>query len=156
MQKPARRPNSPHFSSGPCAKRPEPIPFFGELGSVNPMFLLPQAMAARGEAIAKGWVGSLTMGAGQFCTNPGIVVVIAGDTADAFARAAEQALSAVAPQTMLTEGIADVDRSDLPTADPGGGQGALDDLGGEAVDADTLASEIAGEVALVPAQDPDP
>jgi NADP-dependent aldehyde dehydrogenase len=93
-----------------CAQRPEPIPFFGELGSVNPMFLLPQAMAARGEAIAKGWVGSLTMGAGQFCTNPGIVVVIEGETADAFTKAAEQALSAVAPQTMLTEGIADAYR----------------------------------------------
>ncbi|MCA1970293.1 MAG: aldehyde dehydrogenase (NADP(+)), partial [Rhizobium sp.] len=93
-----------------CAKRPEPIPFFGELGSVNPMFLLPQAMAARGEAIAKGWVGSLTMGAGQFCTNPGIVVVIEGETANAFTKAAEQALSAVAPQTMLTEGIAEAYR----------------------------------------------
>ena len=59
-----------------CARRPEPIPFFGELGSVNPMFLLPQAVKARGEAIAKGWAGSLTLGAGQFCTNPGIAVVI--------------------------------------------------------------------------------
>ena len=54
-----------------CAARPEPIPFFGELGSVNPMFLLPAATAARGAAIAQGWAGSLTMGAGQFCTNPG-------------------------------------------------------------------------------------
>lgn len=94
-----------------CAQRPEPIPFFGELGSVNPMFMLPEAMAARGEAIAKGWVGSLTMGAGQFCTNPGIVVLIAGPEADAFAAAAEQALGAVGPQTMLTEGMANAYRS---------------------------------------------
>ena len=94
-----------------CAQRPEPIPFFGELGSVNPMFMLPEAMAARGEAIAKGWVGSLTMGAGQFCTNPGIVVLIAGETAEAFTRAAEQALGAVGPQTMLTEGMANAYRS---------------------------------------------
>ncbi len=94
-----------------CARRPEPIPFFGELGSVNPMFMLPEAMARRGEAIAKGWVGSLTMGAGQFCTNPGIVVLIAGPEADAFAAAAEQALGAVAPQTMLTEGMANAYRS---------------------------------------------
>ncbi|GEO85889.1 MULTISPECIES: aldehyde dehydrogenase (NADP(+)) [Alphaproteobacteria] len=93
-----------------CAQRPEPIPFFGELGAVNPMFLLPEAMAARGAAIAKGWVGSLTMGAGQFCTNPGVVVVIAGETADAFAKTAEEALSTVAPQIMLTEGIADAYR----------------------------------------------
>ncbi len=94
-----------------CAQRPEPIPFFGELGSVNPMFMLPEAMTARGEAIAKGWVGSLTMGAGQFCTNPGIVVLIAGETAEAFTRAAEQALGAVGPQTMLTEGMANAYRS---------------------------------------------
>lgn len=94
-----------------CARRPEPIPFFGELGSVNPMFMLPEAMAKRGEAIAKGWVGSLTMGAGQFCTNPGIVVLIAGPEADGFAAAAEQALGAVGPQTMLTEGMAKAYRS---------------------------------------------
>ncbi|OCX66935.1 hypothetical protein BFP70_03690 [Thioclava sp. SK-1] len=54
-----------------CAARPEPIPFFGELGSINPMFVLPAA-AARGAQIGTGWAGSLTMGAGQFCTNPGI------------------------------------------------------------------------------------
>jgi alpha-ketoglutaric semialdehyde dehydrogenase len=89
-----------------CAARPEPIPFFGELGSVNPMFLLPAAVAARGEAIAKGWAASLTMGAGQFCTNPGIAVVIDGPEADVFLAAARAALAPVGPQTMLTDGIA--------------------------------------------------
>jgi alpha-ketoglutaric semialdehyde dehydrogenase len=89
-----------------CAARPEPIPFFGELGSVNPMFLLPAAVAARGEPIAKGWAVSLTMGAGQFCTNPGIAVVIDGPEADAFLAAARAALAPVGPQTMLTDGIA--------------------------------------------------
>jgi 2,5-dioxopentanoate dehydrogenase len=93
-----------------CAQRPEPIPFFGELGSVNPMFLLPAALAARGEAIAKGWAGSLTMGAGQFCTNPGIAVLIDGPEADAFVAAARTALSVIGPQTMLTDGIADAFR----------------------------------------------
>jgi NADP-dependent aldehyde dehydrogenase len=88
-----------------CAQRPEPIPFFGELGSVNPMFLLPEAVSARGEAIAKGWAGSLTMGAGQFCTNPGIAVVLASQ-ADAVAETARAALSEVGPQVMLTDGIA--------------------------------------------------
>ena len=67
-----------------CAAREEPIPFFGELGSVNPMFLLPQAMAGRRAEIASGWVGSLTMGVGQFCTNPGIAIVIDGDDAAGF------------------------------------------------------------------------
>ena len=94
-----------------CAARPEPIPFFGELGSVNPMFLLPAALAARGAAIAKGWAGSLTQGAGQFCTNPGIAVVIDGKAADSFVEAAKTALGAVGPQTMLTDGIAEAYRS---------------------------------------------
>jgi 2,5-dioxopentanoate dehydrogenase len=94
-----------------CAARAEPIPFFGELGSVNPMFLLPAALAARGEAIAKGWAGSLTMGAGQFCTNPGIAVLIDGAQADAFVAAAKIAVGAVGPQTMLTDGIAEAYRA---------------------------------------------
>ncbi|WP_128255307.1 aldehyde dehydrogenase (NADP(+)) [Falsirhodobacter deserti] len=90
-----------------CAQRPEPIPFFGELGSVNPMFMLPEALAARGEALGQGWAGSLTMGAGQFCTNPGIAVVPQGAEGDAFIAATAKALEAVAPQVMLTNGIAD-------------------------------------------------
>ncbi len=89
-----------------CAARPDPIPFFGELGSVNPMFLLPHALAARGEAIAKGWAGSLTQGAGQFCTNPGIAVVIDSPAATAFHDLARAAVEPVPAQTMLTDGIA--------------------------------------------------
>lgn len=89
-----------------CAARPEPIPFYGELGSVNPMFLLPTAASARAEEIGAGWAGSLTMGAGQFCTNPGIAVVIDGADADSFVAAAKSALGEVGPQVMLTEGIA--------------------------------------------------
>ncbi len=89
-----------------CAARPEPIPFFGELGSVNPMFLLPAAVSARSEAIARGWAGSLTLFAGQFCTNPGLAVVMQGGAGDAFVAAAQAAVAAVGPQVMLTEGIA--------------------------------------------------
>ena len=70
------------------------------------MFLLDNAVDARGEAIAKGWAGSLTMGAGQFCTNPGIVVVADGPDGEKFAQTAVAALESVAPQTMLTDGIA--------------------------------------------------
>lgn len=94
-----------------CAARPEPIPFFGELGSVNPMFIFAAALENRGEAIAQGWAGSLTMGAGQFCTNPGVAVMLAGDAADAFVTTTGDALSQVGPQTMLTDGIADAYRS---------------------------------------------
>ncbi len=89
-----------------CAARPEPIPFFGELGSVNPMFLLPEALKARGETLGAGWAGSLTMGTGQFCTNPGVVIAIEGPDADAFLEAASAALAEVGEQPMLTPGIA--------------------------------------------------
>ena len=89
-----------------CAARPEPIPFFGELGSVNPMFVLPNAASARGADIGTGWAGSLTMGAGQFCTNPGIAVVQKGAEGDAFVTAAAEALKGVQTQCMLTDGIA--------------------------------------------------
>jgi len=90
-----------------CAARPEPIPFFGELGSVNPMFVLPDAAASRGAEIGKGWAASLTMGAGQFCTNPGIAVVGKGPAGDAFVAATKSALAETDPQTMLTDGIAE-------------------------------------------------
>ncbi|WP_339764403.1 aldehyde dehydrogenase (NADP(+)) [uncultured Sulfitobacter sp.] len=90
-----------------CAQRPEPIPFFGELGSINPVFLLPTAVAARGADIGKGWAASLMMGAGQFCTNPGVVVVLDGPSADTFRDAAVEALQQGPAQTTLTTGIAD-------------------------------------------------
>ena len=89
-----------------CAARPEPIPFFGELGSVNPMFTLPGALSERAGPLGRDWAASLCMGAGQFCTNPGIAVVIDGADADAFVASAAEALRDVAEQTMLTDGIA--------------------------------------------------
>lgn len=89
-----------------CMARPEPIPFFGELGSVNPMFLLPAALAARSAEIGAGWAASLALGAGQFCTNPGIAVVMQGTDGVDFAEAARAALAQTPPQAMLTAGIA--------------------------------------------------
>jgi 2,5-dioxopentanoate dehydrogenase len=94
-----------------CASRPEPIPFFGELGSINPMFLLPEAVRARGAEIGEGWAGSLTMGAGQFCTNPGVAFLLDGPDADTFAAAAVEALRGIEKQGMLTEGIAEAFRT---------------------------------------------
>jgi len=88
-----------------AASRPNPIPFFGELGSTNPMFVMPDAMAARGADIGAGWAGSLTMGAGQFCTNPGVAVVISGSDANIFVDSTAKALRQVGAQTMLTDGI---------------------------------------------------
>jgi 2,5-dioxopentanoate dehydrogenase len=85
--------------------RPQPIPVYAEMSSINPVFLLPEALKARGEAIADGFVASLTMGAGQFCTNPGLVIGIKGAELDAFVSAAAEAISASGAQTMLTPGI---------------------------------------------------
>ena len=89
-----------------CAQRPEPIPFFGELGSVNPMFVLPQAAEARGAEIGAGWAASLSMGAGQFCTNPGVALVPQGPAGDTLVQATAAALEQAPEQVMLTDGIA--------------------------------------------------
>lgn len=85
--------------------RPEPIPVYAEMSSVNPVFLMPAALAARAESIGRGFADSLTMGAGQFCTNPGMVVAIGDDNMQRFIEAASQALAAKPAQTMLTPGI---------------------------------------------------
>src|SRR5690606_17632482 len=61
-----------------AAGRPDPIPFYGELGSVNPVVITPAAAAARGTQLATGLVGSFTLGVGQFCTKPGVVFVPRG------------------------------------------------------------------------------
>ena len=90
-----------------AANRPEPIPVYAEMSSINPVFLMPGALANRGETIAKGFVGSLAMGAGQFCTNPGLVVAVEGEGLDAFLNVAATELENVAAQTMLTPGICD-------------------------------------------------
>lgn len=89
-----------------CAARPVPIPFFGELGSINPVFALPEALRVRGDTIARGWVASVVLGAGQFCTNPGVIVMVGGAGADGFADAAQAAVAQSPAQTMLSGGIA--------------------------------------------------
>ena len=85
--------------------RPEPIPFYAEMSSINPVILLPAALKARGAAIAPDFVAALTLGAGQFCTNPGLILAIEGPELDAFVEAAGQAVEAVPAAVMLTPGI---------------------------------------------------
>lgn len=94
-----------------CAARPDPIPFFGELGSVNPVFVLPGAARARAREIGEGWAASLTLGAGQFCTNPGLLVVEAGAAGDAVVAAARAKLEAAPRQVMLTPAMAEAYRA---------------------------------------------
>ncbi|MGW3494865.1 aldehyde dehydrogenase (NADP(+)) [Streptomyces sp. NPDC001020] len=77
-----------------AADRPEPIPFYGELGSVNPVVVTPEAARARGAEIAEGYVGSLTLGAGQFCTNPGLLFTPADGPVDEIVRRLQAAPTA--------------------------------------------------------------
>ncbi|WNO52358.1 aldehyde dehydrogenase (NADP(+)) [Stakelama saccharophila] len=86
-------------------KRPEPIPVYAEMSSINPVILFPEALKARGKDLGKAYVGSLTLGSGQFCTNPGVVVALDGPDLDAFADTAAKALEEAQPQVMLTGGI---------------------------------------------------
>ena len=86
-----------------CAEREVPIPFYGELGAVNPVVVLPAAAGRRGAEIASGYAGSLTLGAGQFCTNPGLLFVPADDVA--LTAAIARAVSAASGGPMLSERI---------------------------------------------------
>jgi alpha-ketoglutaric semialdehyde dehydrogenase len=85
--------------------RPEPIPVYAEMSSINPVFLLPAALAQRAEKLGADFVASLTMGSGQFCTNPGLVLALDGADAGRFIAAAGTALTAHVGTTMLTPGI---------------------------------------------------
>ena len=89
-----------------AAARPEPIPVYAEMSSINPVFLLDGALSNRGDALGRAFVGSLTMGSGQLCTNPGLVIAVDGPGLDAFVAAAREALSAAPATPMLTPNIA--------------------------------------------------
>ncbi|SEH47831.1 NADP-dependent aldehyde dehydrogenase [Mycolicibacterium rutilum] len=89
-----------------AARRPEPIPVYAEMSSINPVFLLDGALATRGADLGKAFVASLTMGSGQFCTNPGLVIAVDGAGLDAFVTAARDALADAPATPMLTPGIA--------------------------------------------------
>ncbi len=88
-----------------AVSRKNPIPFYGELGSVNPVFLLPGALKERAAQLAENFVGSLTMGVGQFCTNPGLVFGLQGDDLHTFLDKTASLVKAVPPTTMLHGGI---------------------------------------------------
>ncbi|MDV3128858.1 aldehyde dehydrogenase (NADP(+)) [Mycobacterium sp. 21AC1] len=93
-----------------AAGRSEPIPVYAEMSAVNPVFLLGGALASHGADLGRAFVGSLTLGSGQFCTNPGLVIAVDGPDLDTFVAAAAEAVAAAAPTAMLTPGIADTYR----------------------------------------------
>lgn len=86
-------------------QRPVPIPVYAEMGSTNPVFMLPGALKDRTEALAKGLAGSFTLGVGQFCTNPGMVVLPQNDSAETFKKILTEANTAAPSGTMLSSGI---------------------------------------------------
>jgi NADP-dependent aldehyde dehydrogenase len=88
-----------------AAARERPIPVFAEMSSLNPVFLLPEAMAERGEAIAQGLFASFTLGVGQFCTKPGLVFALRGAATDRFVATLSKLVEAAQPGTMLTPDI---------------------------------------------------
>jgi NADP-dependent aldehyde dehydrogenase len=88
-----------------AAARAEPIPVYAEMSSINPVFLLPEALKTKGATIAQGFADSLTLGAGQFCTNPGMVIALNSPELQSFIDAASAALQVKPAATMLTPGI---------------------------------------------------
>ncbi|RYI98652.1 MAG: aldehyde dehydrogenase (NADP(+)), partial [Acetobacteraceae bacterium] len=88
-----------------ASERKEPIPVYAEMSSINPVLLFPAALAARGAAIGKAFVGSLTLGAGQFCTNPGLLIAVESAGLDAFVAGASEAMASAPAAVMLTPGI---------------------------------------------------
>lgn len=84
-----------------AAARPQPIPVFAEMSSVNPVILMPQALERRGPAVAAELAASVTLGAGQFCTNPGLVLGVRSPALDAFVAQFKASIASASAQTML-------------------------------------------------------
>lgn len=95
-----------------AAARPEPIPVYTEMSSVNPTFILPSAIAERGDAIVAGLHASVTGGVGQFCTKPGLIFLPADGPADNFVTRFNEMIETTSPSPLLTAGI----RSSYETA----------------------------------------
>jgi 2,5-dioxopentanoate dehydrogenase len=89
-----------------AAQRPEPIPVYAEMGSVNPVFILPGALRERADALAEGLKGSVTLGVGQFCTCPGLAVGLQDENFARFASKLSELMASAAPAPMLYPGIA--------------------------------------------------
>ncbi|OED44728.1 aldehyde dehydrogenase [Flavobacteriaceae bacterium (ex Bugula neritina AB1)] len=87
------------------ANREEPIPVFAEMGSINPVLITPGAIANRSEEIATTYANSITLGTGQFCTNPGLILTIDSPETDSFIKDLAEKAVAIAPQCMLHPNI---------------------------------------------------
>jgi 2,5-dioxopentanoate dehydrogenase len=88
-------------------KRPDPIPVFAEMSSINPVILLPESLKRDADKSAASLAASITLGVGQFCTNPGLIISVEGEGLTKFIKALSADLAKVLPGTMLHQGIAD-------------------------------------------------
>jgi 2,5-dioxopentanoate dehydrogenase len=88
-----------------AVNRAEPIPVYAEMSAVNPVILMPAAVAANAAGIANGFAASVTMGVGQFCTNPGLVYMVDDANTKIFLQTLEENIAKVAPATMLSKNI---------------------------------------------------
>lgn len=144
--------------------RPEPIPVFAEMGSVNPVVVLPEALAGRGPEVARALAASVTQGVGQFCTCPGLILAVEGPALAPFRAALAGALAEAQPAPMLGPGLAEAFRKGLahhlehgatcdPTLSqesPSGGAPALLVTTGQTLLAEpSLADEVFGPATLL-------
>ena len=88
-----------------ASRRSEPIPVFAEMGSINPVVLLPKALENKALDWAKTYAGSITLGTGQFCTNPGLLLAIESDALDVFIKSLSEEILRISPGCMLSPGI---------------------------------------------------
>lgn len=88
-----------------AAARPDPIPVYAEMGSINPVFVMPSVLVDRPDGLAADFVASLSLGVGQFCTNPGVLVVPDDDGLDTFLAALRESIGEIVPASMLHAGI---------------------------------------------------
>lgn len=104
-----------------AAERNEPIPVFAEMGSINPVVVMPNVIEKKSAETATTYAGSITVGTGQFCTNPGLLLTLASDKTDAFVKDLAEKTIAIAPQCMLHPNIKEgfVSNGEIVTSQPG-------------------------------------
>lgn len=132
-----------------AAARPEPIPCFMEMSSVNPVFVLPEALRTRAAQVGAGLFGSFTLGVGQFCTKPGLVFLPRDADADALVAEVKAQVEKAAASPMLTEGISKSYRTGIAGRQA---QGAVDTVG-QAASAGAASSYAAPVVMLIGGKD---
>lgn len=97
-------------------QRKEPIPVFSEMGSINPVFILPEKLSSGSSWLAEQLAGSITLGVGQFCTNPGLIITTASAGLDVFLALLAERIAAIASAKMLHQGISKAYRSNRSQA----------------------------------------